>query len=148
MTYSIVNILRLSLCGLLFVCVTAAADAAIYIKIDSIDGEAASQSQVWEITAVTRTSDIIAAIATRTGADARRIRVTHGGRVLSPNQILMQVRRTPLSCQIQPERGSRQKSQRESVSFCDQKIIWTLVPPGRGGTSYELRETEENLGRR
>lgn len=133
--------------GLLLLVLPAAAQAAAYIKYEGIDGEATSGPVFIELTANMRAADILFEIARRSGMDQRRIQLILHGNRLTGQELLSQVRRTPLSCQLRAQAPRRMnQKQREQVSFCYQKIVWTVR--AEGGGIFRLSETEEDMPRR
>ncbi len=124
----------------------AAASAAAYIKYDGVDGESQSAVDYGELASSTRVADILFALGQRTGMNANRIQLHYRGQVLANSQTLSQLPRTGASCRVPPATRRGLQKQREQVSFCYQKIIWTVTRDRSG--RFQLVETFEDMPRR
>ena len=142
--FSSIRNAALALC--LVIALPAAASAAAYIKYDGVDGEAQTAIDYGELTSSTRVADILFALGQRTGMIANRIQLHYRGQVLANSQMLSQLPRTGTSCQVPPATRRGLQKQREQVSFCYQKIIWTVTRDRSG--RFQLVETFEDMPRR
>lgn len=142
--FSTIRNIALAVC--LMFALPAAASAAAYIKYDGVDGESQSAVDYGELASSTRVADILFALGQRTGMNANRIQLHYRGQVLANSQTLSQLPRTGTSCRVPPATRRGLQKQREQVSFCYQKIIWTVTRDRSG--RFQLVETFEDMPRR
>lgn len=124
----------------------AVASAAAYLKYEGIDGESQSAAHYEELSATTRVADILFQLARSTGMNANRIQLHYRGQRLDGSAMLAQLPRTSMPCRIGAPVQRRMQKQREHVSFCYQKIIWTVTRDSAG--RFQLVETDEDMPRR